>query len=184
VHRILLPASLALLLALTGAVAAAPAWAQGGTPGLVNGSFEPDFGAPPVGVTIPGWTARGAGVTWSTAGEGEAAPAGDWMVALASGADGPASLAQEFATVPGESYDLAFWLGGRGHAALRVQVAGVERTLAIANAAPELLWQPHVLSFTATSAATRLVFRAADGRRGAPAWLDGVVVRPPARPRP
>jgi hypothetical protein len=154
---------------------------------LVNGSFEPADGAPAPGAglaaAIPGWRITGPGVTWlALSGAQAAAPNGDHVLRLAGVARTPARIEQSFATVPGQSYDIAFWLGsradarGRGRAAVRVELDGTARTVAIDNPSPELLWQAHVLTFTATGTRTTLAFR---GARGA-AWLDGVAVQPAA----
>ncbi len=157
-----------------------------------NGSFEPDPAVPPatsapaVSAAIPGWLVAGE-VGWQAASDGGfVAPNGDWVVEFPPGATRHACVRQAFATVPGQRYELLFWLGSRaggdgdGRAGVRVEVAGTARTVAIDNPAPEVLWQPHALTFTADGPVTTLALRGARGR--AAAYVDGVVVRPEAGP--
>jgi hypothetical protein len=180
VRRILLLASLFAL------VTAAPAFA-----GLANGSFEPVVAAPAAvtgaPASIPGWIASAHGVEWiATSGDDFGAPNGDFVVRLASDAGGAGRIEQAFATTPGERYDVVFWLGGMagaastGRATLRVDVAGTARTMTIDNPSPGLLWQAHVLTFTARAAETTLSFRGVPGTHASAAWLDGVAVHPAA----
>jgi hypothetical protein len=175
VHRTLRLAALFLLVSVSHAFA-----------GIVNGSFEPALGPAalpgPHGVRIPGWTASGA-VAWRAAtADGFVAPSGDWLVQLPGRPGHEASLKQTFETVPGERYDVMFWLGSRsgeqpGVASLRVDVAGTSETEAIDNESTELLWQPHVVTFTAHGTSTTLAFRAVGTGS---AYLDGVAVQPTA----
>ena len=170
-------------LLLASLFALATAWPAAAA--LVNGSFEPAPGAAPPGMAIPGWLASPDGIAWvSAGGEDVAAPSGDWMVSLAGGPARAGTLEQRFVTTPGQTYDLLFWLGsrggGEGRAELGVDVAGVSRTLALDNPAPELLWQAQVVTFTATAPVTRLRFRGESRTGESEAWLDGVVVRPAA----
>jgi hypothetical protein len=177
VRRALLLASLSVFLA-----ARVPATA------LVNGSFEPAAAtaAGPAGEAIPGWMSSGS-VGWREAEEGgSAAPNGERVVRFAAGADRGTCLQQSFATVPGRPYEVVFWLGsragahGRGRGALRVEVDGRTRTVAIDNPSPELLWQARLVSFVARDSQTTLAFRGVNRRDAAPAYLDLVVVRPAA----
>jgi hypothetical protein len=181
VHRIL-PAT-ALLLLLSSPVAFA---------GLVNGSFEPVVGpTAPAGIhglLIPGWQARGV-VAWRAAtADGFVAPSGDWLVEFPDRPGRAASVRQTFTTVPGELYEVMFWLGSRagetgpGVASVRVDVAGTSETEAIDNDSSELLWQPHVVSFLARGTSTTLAFHAVGAGS---AYLDGVAVQPaPLVPAP
>jgi hypothetical protein len=88
--------------------------------------------------------------------------------------------------VPGQAYDLLFWLGGRadtpghGHAAVRVSLTGSSRTAAIDNPAPETLWQAHLVSFVAVDTLTTLAFSALPHRGDVASYLDDVAVRPAA----
>lgn len=179
-RRILLLASLFALATATPALA-----------GLANGSFEP-VAAPPAAVAgdpaaIPGWIASARGVAWiATSGDDFVAPNGDFVVKLANDAGGAGCIEQAFATTPGERYAVAFWLGGMadaaapGRAALRVDVAGTARTLAIDNPSAGLLWQAHVFTFTARAPVTTLSFRGVPRAHASAAWLDGVAVHPAA----
>ncbi len=170
-RRILLPALLTTLLATSVACA-----------GVVNGSFEaaPPGTPIPFPAPIPGWHTSGK-VAWRVAeAAGFAAPNGDRVVELP--AHRTARLWQSIDTVTGEGYELLFWLGSRpdrrepGSARVRVEIGDRRHTAAIENNVGETLWQPQVITFTATGPATTLAFRSGGGR--VPAWIDAVVVRP------
>lgn len=173
-RRTSLLASLLLLLV-------SPAFAAG----LVNGSFEAvSPGAAAADDPIPGWLASGSVRLALAEDDGFAAPQGAHVACFPAGVDRGTCLRQSFATVPGESYDVLFWLGsrgeadGHGHAALRVSLTGSVRTVAIDNPYPETLWQAHVVSFVAVDSVTTLAFSAVPRRGAVAGYLDGVVVRP------
>jgi hypothetical protein len=161
---------------------------------VANGSFELVSASAPAESTasatnIPGWQASGNGLLWlDAAAEGLVAPNGDRVVRFAPGSGPAAWLQQAIATTPGESYDLLFWIGSRagargpGRAGVHVEVAGTARPVTIENRSRELLWQAHVVTFTATAPVTTLAFRGEPGARAA-AWLDDVAVRPAATAR-
>lgn len=151
---------------------------------LVNGSFEAVWPpATPGADPIPGWLVSGS-VGWDLAeNDGFAAPQGEHVICFPAGSDRGTCLRQTFATTPGESYDVLFWLGssggegGHGRAALRVALTGSVRTVAIDNPYAETLWQAHVISFVAVDSVTTLAFSALPRRGAVAGYLDGVVVR-------
>ena len=156
---------------------------------LLNGSFEPAAGGfalrePHAGsADIPGWSVTGAGVEWiSPEAYGFVAPHGAYVVDLAVETHAAGGLQQAFATEPGRTYRVTFWLGSQsgsgadGSARVLVAAAGRRETFAIHNRAPEVLWQAQTFRFIAREATTTLGFSCSQDARRHFAFLDGVSV--------
>ena len=160
-----------------------------------NGGF--DVGAPanfvfdiPAGsTTIPGWTVSTGSVDWITSSwTASTAPSSLDLV----GSLGIGGVSQTFDTVPGTVYVVAFDLagnpgGGPTVKPLTVTVDGVARTFTFditGRTGPAMGWARQSFVFTATGAATTIVFesdvRGLGGANNAGAALDNVTIGPQA----
>lgn len=157
---------------------------------LVNGGFELPSGTayaslPGNSTVIAGWKTVNNGVEWFNPsayyGIGSANE-GAMVVDLANYVYTGGGIAQSFATVVGQTYNLSFSLGthqlyGRdGTAHFDVSVAGNSIGYDIVNASPVIAWSPKSLSFLATNALTTLTFSNNQNPYLHFAYLDGVSV--------
>ncbi len=161
---------------------------------IVNGSFEEgDFVGgefrrlAPGDTELTGWTIGGVAVDWHNAVSFTSPNSGDKVLDLhldgAAGTQG--TISQSFATVPGERYELVFFLAGPGSnlnfpnpRAVNVNIAGLQRTFSTpASLNTDLQWEMHRLLFDATDLVTTLQF--SSPHDGAGFWgpvLDDVSV--------
>lgn len=172
--------------ALWGFAAVAHASSGGGTPAtdlLVNGSFELPGGSavlPGGSSYLTGWTTALSGVEYfSPAGWGGAAD-GVMAIDLANYTFTHGAIEQQFATVAGQRYDVAFSLGtlalfGRdGTAHVDVTLDGQTRGFDVVNPGSLIVWAPVVWSFTASAANTTLRFQNDQDPYLHFAYVDGV----------
>jgi hypothetical protein len=174
--------------ALASALSASAAQAVSATNLLVNGSFELPTGTsyaalPGNSTAITGWKTVSTGVEWFNASAYGGAADGVMVVDLANYIYSSGGIEQSFATMVGETYDLAFNLGtsqsyGRdGTAHIDVTVAGVATGYNVVNHSASMMWSaPIALSFTANSATTTLRFTNTENANLHFAYVDGVSV--------
>jgi uncharacterized protein DUF642 len=137
---------------------------------LVNSGFEPDGAVASYvrllsGATdIPGWTVRYEGVEWwdPLANGNVVSPNGGYCVnvALIRGA-----ISQTFATVPGQEYDINFWVGtmkanGRdGTCEVYVYTdVSISKTFAHSTTSATLDWVQKTYAFVATGTSATIWF--------------------------
>jgi choice-of-anchor C domain-containing protein len=194
------PRSLAVLLAVALSCTATTAKANS----LVNGSFETGNYSPiintsyvivsPGATNITGWTVGGAGVDWhQNSFEIQNAFDGTKMVDLnlqGGGLSDTGTLSQSFATTPGASYTLTFYLAGPNTSfpdprQVRVDIAGIDQIFSqAASNNLALVWGKETLPFAANAATTTLMFSSVNGSGFWGPFLDNVSVDPSAVPEP
>ena len=160
---------------------ASPSQAQ-----IVNGGFESP--SSPVGyallgggsTAITGWVTTDNGVEWwSPSGYGPV-PAGPNVVDLACYTYSAGGIQQTFATVPGQSYRIDYWLGthavsGRdGTASIVVSADGQSQTDTATSLTTNIGWFPKTFTFVADDATATLRFRCTQNANVHFAYVDGV----------
>src|SRR5271157_5719046 len=171
---------------------------------IVNGSFEIGNYSPiisnsyvnvsPGATNISGWTVGGAGVDWhQNSFEIQKAFDGQKMVDLnlqGGGLSDTGTLSQSFATTPGASYTLTFYLAGPDTSfpnprQVLVDVGTIEQIFSQAASDPlALVWGKETLSFVANAPSTTLMFSSVHGAGYWGPFLDEVSVAPTAVPEP
>jgi hypothetical protein len=164
---------------------------------LVNGSFElPAAGyldVPGGSSTIPGWTTTLDGVEiFSHTLLGPWAPGLNPLVTIPDGVQaidlppvlrtGGGGIQQSFVTVPGERYDVSFFLGTAmysdrdGTANITVTVDGQARSYALSTSSSDWDWKPFDFQFVASGASATIAFESFDDPATHFASVDGVSV--------
>ncbi|MCU0840358.1 MAG: DUF642 domain-containing protein [Thiobacillaceae bacterium] len=170
-----------LLIGSQGALAFAPANL------LVNPGFELPAGTgyaslPGNSTAITGWKTVLSGVEWFNAAAYGGAADGVMAIDLANYVYFNGGIEQTFATVAGQTYDLAFSLGthagyGRlGTAHIDVSVAGVTTGHDVTNYGSAIAWTPVSLRFTALDGSTTLRFSNAQNPNLHFAYVDAASV--------
>jgi hypothetical protein len=176
----LLALALAATLSATGAQASAPVT---NLIDVIYGTGTGYAALPGDSTAITGWKTVSTGVEWFNASAYGGAADGVMVVDLANYIYSSGGIEQSFATMVGETYDLAFNLGtsqsyGRdGTAHIDVTVAGVATGYNVVNHSASMMWSaPIALSFTANSATTTLRFTNTENANLHFAYVDGVSV--------
>lgn len=159
----------------------APSHAQ-----IVNGGFE--LPTSPVGyallgggsTAITGWVTTDNGVEWwSPTGYGPM-PSGPNLVDLACYTFSAGGIQQTFATVPGQSYRIDYWLGthavsGRdGTASIVVTADGQTQNESATSLTTNIGWFAKTFTFVADDASATLRFRCLQNANLHFAYIDGV----------
>ena len=160
--------SMAFSLAFLALVLAVPAPALAAEI-LTNGNVDngPSMGgnvvmALPVGSTaLPGWTVTRGAVTWVSDGYWEPLSGTKSLELSNNGAGG---IKQAFASAPGATYRLSFWMSGEPFSLpklkhLRVLTAGQPHDYTFDNTPAwhwDMAWQQHVVDFGATASTTTI----------------------------
>jgi hypothetical protein len=142
---------------------------------LTNGSFENGAFVNqgnqtmvlPVGSSIiTGWTVVGDQLAWINAGNpwGLSAQDGDFFLDFTAYPTGApfGGIAQTIATIPGEEYELSFYLGsytqrwGGPPVSIQASAAGTSQTFSVTTTSTASTWTPFSMSFTASAANTQI----------------------------
>jgi hypothetical protein len=164
---------------------------------LVNGSFE-DGSNPPVeswsslyagDLSITGWMVASGRIDWSGTLPQYGLDPQDGRMSAQMVGNGSA-ISQTFATVPGQTYEVSFYLKMQSANSTPVTVGvtldGLDWFSAILPAGPETNWTYYAASLMASAAGSTLTFSNVDGGYSGPA-VDNVSVSPipvlPSGPR-
>ncbi len=161
----------------------APSHAQ-----IVNGGFEQPTS--PIGYQLLGglstaidsWTTTDNGVEWFSPASGGYGPAAEGLnvVDLACYVYSAGGIKQTFATIPGQSYQIDFWLGtharsGRdGTATITVSADAQSQSFSMTNLGPNIVWSQRTFTFVADDASATLQFRCTQNANLHFAYIDGV----------
>ena len=171
-----------VLFAVLLLVLAVPAHAQ-----ITNGGFEPGSGGassilPPGSTLIPGWVTIESGAEWFTPSSlgYNNSPQGGYVVDLANYTSSAGGVAQTFATVPGQAYQIDFYLGthavsGRnGTCQIVVDADGTSQTYVHSSLTGTIGWSARTFVFTADGPTATLRFRCLQNALLHFAYIDGV----------
>ncbi len=170
----------AVVLALVLACLASPVCAQV----LANGNFEngpviplasPIFAVAPGGSALSGWNVVVGAVAIVT--DNYWVPLSGTRSVVLSNASGGGAIEQTFASAPGATYRLTFWMSGEPFSAptlkhMRVNAGATQQDFVFDNTPAwhwDMAWQQHTLDFPASGAATTVRFTSLETTAWGPA---------------